>query len=319
MARETAWGRPVVVHFFDKARDGQTRGVSRLAAIAEQMKMGDKYGRVELQAAVLSAILGLYISSPLGPEVIRDMIDDGKFTTLDEARRAIVAENKLTFGGVRVPVLPPGDTIESVTVNRPANQFEGFMRQVLRNIAAGLGTSYEQVAMDFSQTNYSSMRAALLEVWRGWNGRRVAFAQRFAQPLRFAVIEEAIDRGLVRLPAGAPGFYEAPGAWLHAKWIGPGRGFVDPKKEAEASALRVRLGLSTMEDEAAELSGADYAENLAQIEREIEEMPEGVMHPAQQAAAEIGMSTGPAAPPPDDAEDDTEDDDQPQPAREESA
>lgn len=290
--RETQWGRPQVVHFFDKARDGQTRGISRLATVIESLKMGDKYSRVELQAAVLGAILGLYVSSPLGPEVVRDLIDDGKFVALDDARRALIGENGLTFGGVRIPVLPPGDSIESVSVNRPSGQFEAFTRAALRNIAAGMGTSYEQLAMDYSQTNYSSMRAALLEVWRGWTARRIAFGQRFCGSIRFAVIEEAVDSGRIVLPAGAPGFYEAPGAWLRAKWIGPGKGFVDPIKEVQAAALRVALGLSTMEDEAAELSGADYAENLAQIAREIDEMPSGVLHPAQERFAEL---LGPAA------------------------
>ena len=290
--RETPWGRPVVAHFFDKQRDGQTRGISRLATVIESLKMGDKYSRVELQAAVLGAILGLYVSSPLGPEVVRDMIDDGKFVALDDARRALIGENGLTFGGVRIPVLPPGDTIESVSVNRPGNQFEAFSRSVLRNIAAGLGTSYEQLAMDYSQTNYSSMRAALLEVWRGWTARRIAFGQRWCGSVRFAVMEEAFDTGRVTLPAGAPDFYEAPGAWLRCKWIGPGRGFVDPVKEVQGAALRVAGGFSTMEDEAAELSGSDYAENLAQIRREIDEMPEGVLHPAQERFAEL---LGPAA------------------------
>lgn len=285
--RETAWGRPVVVHFFDKQRDGMTRGVSRLATVIEAIKMSDKYGRVELQAAVLSAILGLYISSPLGPDAVRDLIDDGKFLALDDARRALTESAGLTFGGVRIPVLPPGDTIESVAVSRPAGQFEAFEAAVLRQIAAGIGTSYEQLAMDFSKTNYSSMRAALLEVWRGWHARRVAFAHRFCGPIRFAVMEEAVDRGLIDLPRGAPDFYEAPGAWLKAKWIGPGRGFIDPIREVQASALRVSLGLSTMEDEAAELSGADYADNLAQIEREIAEMPAGVLHPAQEKFAQL--------------------------------
>lgn len=281
------WGRPQVVHCFERQRDGQTRGISRIAPVLDAMKMQDKHARVELQAAVLSAILGLFVSSPLSPDAVQDLISDGKFTDLDGARRSLIHEQGLTFGGVRLPVLPPGDSIESVTVARPAGQYAMFETAVLRRIATGMGMSYEQLAMDWSQVNYSSARAALVEIWRGFAARRREFASRFCQPIRMAVIEEAIDLGLVRLPKSAPGFLDAPGAWLRAKWIGPGRGFVDPVKEAQAAALRVALGLSTMEDEAAELSGADYSDNLSQIAREIDQMPEGVLHPAQEKFAVI--------------------------------
>jgi lambda family phage portal protein len=290
VVRALPWGRPQVVHSYDRHRDGQTRGVSRLAPVMDALKMQDKYGRVELQAAVLGALLGLFVSSRYDGEHVRDLLDDGKFMQMHEAREAV---NDLTFGGVRIPVLPPGDEITSVAVNRPGGQYEMFESAVLRRIATGLGTSYEQLAMDWSKVNYSSARAALVEVWRGFTARRHEFAAQFCAPIRMAVMEEAVDRGLVRLPAGAPGLMDAPGAWLRAKWIGPGRGFVDPVKEAQAAAMRVGLGLSTMEDEAAELGGADYEDNLGQIGREIAQMPEGVMHPAQERFAKlIGAPAG---------------------------
>lgn len=292
IAREESWGRPRVVHFFDKHRDGQTRGISRLAAIADTLKMQDKYSRVELQAAVLGAILGVYIRSDLPADEVVDMISDGKFTALDKARRMLVGENGLTFGGVRMPVLPPGDSIDTVKAERPGGQFASFEAAVLRRIAAGLGISYEQLAMDWSKTNYSSARAAMVEIWRSWTGRRIAFGQRWCGPIRLAVMEDAIDRGLVVLPRDAPGLWDAPGAWMRARWVGPGRGFVDPVKEAQAAGERVRLGLSTMEDEAAELTGADYGDNLAQIAREISEMPAGVLHPAQLETAAAAPADG---------------------------
>jgi lambda family phage portal protein len=291
--RSHPWGRPQIVHCFERHRDGQTRGISRLAPVLDALKMQDKHARVELQAAVLGAILGLFISSPLSADAVQDLISDGGYTDLDTARQQLAKERGLTLGGVRVPVLPPGDSIESVSVSRPAGQYAMFETAVLRRIATGMGMSYEQLAMDWSQVNYSSARAALVEIWRGFAARRREFAARFCQPVRLAVIEEAIDLGLVHLPKGAPTLYQAPGAWLRAKWIGPGRGYVDPVKEAQASAIRVALGLSTMEDEAAELSGADYGDNLAQIAREIEQMPAGVLHPAQEKFATIMGVTGP--------------------------
>jgi len=287
--REEAWGRPRVVHFFDKHRDGQTRGVSRFAPIIEALKMEDKYGRVELASAVLGAILGLFVSSQLDPETVSDLLDDGAagYLALDSARTTLAETKGLTFGGVRIPVLPPGDDIKAVAATRPNGNFALFEAAVLRRIAAGIGISYEQLSSDWSQVNYSSARAALIDIWRGWTARRQQFARRFCDPIRWAVIEEAIDAGLVTLPRGAPRFDQGAGAWLRAKWIGPGRGFVDPVKEAQAAAMRVALGLETMEDVTAELTGNDYQDNLAQIAQEISQMPNGVLHPAQEKFTEL--------------------------------
>ena len=64
--------------------------------------------------------------------------------------------------------------------------------------------------------------------------------------------------------------------------------------------MRVALGLSTLEEEAAELTGTDYAENMEQIGREISAMPEGMLHPAQESFAKLlGPTVGPVPTPED--------------------
>jgi lambda family phage portal protein len=296
--RETRWGRPQVIHFFDKTRDGQTRGVSRLAPIVEKLKMEDHYSKVELQAAVINAVLAAFIRSPMGPDVMDDLFSeggnsDGALAWLDD-RQKFYGENSIRFGGARVQALFPNDEIGMVQTARPAAQFADFERAVLRHIASGMGISYEQLASDWSQTNYSSARAALIEIWRGWTARRIAFAQGFCQPFFMAWLEEQVLDGHIPLPPNAPDFHENWMSYARAKWVGPGRGFVDPVKEVQAAALRIAMGLSTLEDEAAELTGSDYADNMEQIGREIEGMPEGVLHPAQETFAKLlGHNGGP--------------------------
>ena len=62
--------------------------------------------------------------------------------------------------------LLPGESITSFNPQRPAATFEPFVERILRAISAALGLPYELVAKDFSKTNYSSARAALLEARR---------------------------------------------------------------------------------------------------------------------------------------------------------
>ncbi|WP_146592213.1 phage portal protein [Puniceibacterium confluentis] len=304
IAREGRNGRPQVIHFFDKVRDGQTRGISRMAPIVEKLKMEDHYSKVELQAAVINAVLAAFIKSPMGPDVIDDLFADNGgegFLKYQGARSAFYGDgNGIRVGGARVQTLYPNDEIGMVSTARPAAQFADFESAVLRQIASGMGISYEQLASDWSKTNYSSARAAMIEIWRGWTARRTAFAQGFCQPFFMAWLEEMVMDGHIALPSGAPDFYTFLPAYSRAKWIGPGKGFVDPVKEAQAAAMRVALGLSTLEEEAAELTGTDYADNMEQIKSEIDAMPEGTLHPMQESFAKLlGHNGGPQMTPED--------------------
>ena len=296
--RETKWGRPQVIHFYDKLRDGQTRGVSRMAPIVEKLRMEDHYSKVELQAAVINAVLAAFIRTPLGPDALDDMFggDEAGASSVSWLgdRSEFYDKNSVKVGGARIQGLFPGDEIGMVQTARPAAQFADFESAVLRQVASGLGISYEQLASDWSKTNYSSARAALIEIWRGWTVRRIAFAQGFCQPFFMAWLEEQVLDGHIKLPNNAPDFRENWMAYSRAKWVGPGRGFVDPVKEVQAAALRVAMGLSTLADEAAELTGSDWGDNLDQIKDEIKEMPDGVLHPMQESFAKLlGHNGGP--------------------------
>ena len=125
----------------------------------------------------------------------------------------------------------PGEKITLTQPGHPNAVFENFVRASLRNVASAMGISYEQLSMDWSQTNYSSARAALLEIWKGFTARKSAFADQWMSPIYGCWLEEAIDTGRIRVPAGAPEFRDARDAYIPAEWIGPGRGWVDPEKE----------------------------------------------------------------------------------------
>lgn len=292
LPRETAWGRPIVVHHYDKLRAGMTRGIGRLTPVLEKLKMVDKLDKVELQAATLNAILAAFIESPMDHALLQDLIDDGHGSAINgyqSARTEFHEKRRVMLGGVRIPTLFPGEKIGFQMATRPNQGFEAFEAVSLRNIASALGISYEQLSQDWSKTNYSSARAALLEVWKTLTARRSKFAARFCTPVYLAWLEEEFDLGDVPLPAGAPDFYDGLAAYAGCKWIGPGRGWVDPVKEKQGALLGIGGVLSTLEDESAE-QGRDYQETIEQIAREIREMPEGVLHPAEEKFLQLMSS-----------------------------
>lgn len=258
LSRRTPWGRPIVIHAFEPDDANQTRGKSGLAAVLKRVLMTNKYADAEMQAALINAVLAAYVETPMDAESIGDAFaSDGDGAAYQSARTEFHETSKLTLNGARIPVLFPGEKIGMIDANRPNSSYPSFEQAALRYFAASTGQSYEQLSADYSQTNYSSVRAALLESWKFLTARRDHFSQHFCTPIFAAWLEEAIERGVVKLPKGAPSFWKAYAAYTTCEWYGPGRGWVDPVKEATASQIRVDAQVSCEQNEASE-AGHSY-------------------------------------------------------------
>lgn len=271
--RKTSWGRPVFVHGFEPDREGQTRAITPFAALINRLRMIGKFADNELAAATANALFAAFVESDLPVEEVAQRLTPAK----DIHDRKSWSNFLMTWfekhpakvGGVRIPVMLPGSKVTMNSSPRQTTAFPAFQTAFLHSIAASLGISYEQLTMDWSRVNYSSARAALNEVWRSIRRMSQAFVEQVVTPIFYAVIEEAFDKGYLEAPIGHNGgppldFWDAPGAYLRGRWIGPGRGYVDPVKEAEGAALRMEIMISTLEDECAE-QGKDYEEVLDQI------------------------------------------------------
>src|SRR3546814_17554097 len=94
------------------------------------------------------------------------------------------------------------------------------------------------------------------------------FVNHVAKLVYSAVLEEAFALGILSAPAGAPDFHEARAAYTACTWTGPGMGWVDPLKEANAAAMRKDSLFSTLEQENA-AQGNNWRDTLDQqaIER----------------------------------------------------
>jgi lambda family phage portal protein len=251
----TSFGRRTFIHCFDKERSGQTRGRPIMASILTNFKGLDRYTQAEIQAAVVNAMVAMVIETPLDQEGIEALFKDDRDAYLAARRDHAVAIES----GSMLPLFP-GDKATSFTPSRPSSAFGAFQENVGRIIALGYDIPYELLFKDFTKANYSSMRAAMLEAWRSFNRRRDDLSTQWCDPIYALWLEEAINAGKVE----APGFYENRAAYTRCKWIGPGRGWVDPLKEAAAADVRLNSRVSTLEKECAE-QGEDWRDVLDQV------------------------------------------------------
>lgn len=253
----TPWGRRRVVHLHDKERTGQSRGRPVVSAVMQEFHMLGKYANNELQASLANSLIAAFLESDMDPQQVPEVFGTdvaGTWSGFTQGNRRI-----RQMEGAAVLPLPPGAKLASFQPNRPNAQFEAFVLAVMRNIAAGLNMPYELLLKDFSKTNYSSARAALLEAWRYFNGRRRWLTDYWLKPIYELWLEEAINAGQVE----APDFYENRYAYCRARFIFGGRGWVDPVKDATAARIRMETGVTTLEDECAE-QGRDWEDVLEQ-------------------------------------------------------
>ncbi|MBI1202553.1 MAG: phage portal protein [Rhodopseudomonas sp.] len=270
--RVTSWGRPVFIHAFEPDREDQSRAVTPFASLMTRLRMIGKFADTELASATVNALFSAFVSSNLPPDAVTQAFTPQGMTFADK-RMDYYAKNPASLNGVRIPTLPVGDEIKMNSSPRQTTAFPAFQTAFLQSIASALGVSYEQLSMDWSKVNYSSARAALNEVWRHIQTLFAVFTEQVVTPIYYAQVEEAFDRGFITPPPGAPDFWDAPAAYLSARWIGPARGYVDPTKEAEAAGLRMSNLTSTLEKECAD-AGVDWEENLDQIAIEEEALKE---------------------------------------------
>lgn len=251
--------RPGVFHCFRAEEDEQVRGVPKFASGMKLFRHLNDSLDYELMAQIVSSSFPVFIEVDDPHGVVNQFPKDED--SPDLPRHQNVNPGQILYGNA-------GEKPQVLESNRPSNNFLPFAELIMRAMSASVGMPYEVLAKDFSKTNYSSARAALLEAWRIFLLYRKWITRHYCQPIWGMVQEEAWLRGMIQLPAGAPDFYDARHAYCAATWIGPARGYVDPVKEVVATTKALDARLTTYSDVIAE-RGGDLEEVWSQ--REIEE------------------------------------------------
>lgn len=240
-----------IIHLFIPETEKQTRAVSWFASTLMRMKQMAGYEDAEVVAARASACLMGFIQTPAA-ELEGDDLENGQRVTDFEA-------------GV-FKKLNPGETMNVPNVSRPSGQFDPFMRLMLRGVAAGVGTSYETVSKDFSQTSYSSARQSMVSERDNWRVLQDWLKENFHQ----VVFEKWLDMAVMSGTISLANYETDPNQYYESvRWIPRGWTWIDPSKEISANLEAIKSGFSTITDVVAQ-GGGDYEELLKQRKRELD-------------------------------------------------
>lgn len=244
-----------VIHLgrFEDERSGTTRCVPWFDSALTRLRHMSGYEEAEVIAARASACQMGFITTP-----------DPDFEPADP-NEVVDFERVDNFEPGKITTLAPGEQFQSFSPSRPSGLLDPFMRFMLRGVAAGIGTSYESLSKDYSQSNYSSSRLALLDDRDTWRELQSWMIETFHQ----RVFERFIMLGVLAGVFAFTGYEQDPEAFSMPRWIPRGWSWIDPSKEIAAFKMAVRSGFMTMADVVAQ-NGGDFEELAAARSRELD-------------------------------------------------
>lgn len=242
-----------VLHLMNQNRPGQTRGEPMMASAMQAFKDLSSYTEAVITKERVAACHTLFISK-----------QDAYSSALNRSDEILNKQRIEEISPGQINYLQPGEEVSFG--NPPANNsatYDAFVTRNLRTIGASLGLPYELISKDFSQTNYSSARAALLESRRVFGKWQQYLINHLCSPIYEMVIEEAWLRGEIPIKDFDSNRYEL----TRSRWIPPSYGWIDPLKEIKAAQLAIETGLSSLSIEAA-AQGRDWESIVEQRARE---------------------------------------------------
>jgi len=277
----------------------QVRGEPWMHAVIRKLADIDGYTEAEIVAARAASMYFGTIETDEDTSALGEEQEDGTY--------------QLPLEPGMVEKLKPGEKFNFTNPNRPNSALDPFLRYMLREMAAGVGTSYESLSRDYSQSNYSSSRLSLLEDRDSWRAIQQWLIRNFREPLHKAWLQQAVLAGAV---PGVPIIDYATNIdkFSAAEFKPRGWSWVDPTKEVEAYKEAVKAGFTTITSVIAQTDaqGRDAQEVFDERRRELDDLE----------AADLAFDTSPEnyeqkepAPPAPRPEPESEPEDEEPPAR----
>ncbi len=206
-----------VIHVFRTDRPGQSRGVPWMSSIMVKLRELDIYQDAVLKRQQIANMFSAYVYDDAPGEAIDEMEEDlpelepGTVYALRNGRRIEFSE-------------PP-----NVTSN-------DFVRETLRDIAAGMGITYESLTQDLSQVNFSSARMGANEMLKN--------IDQWQWQMLIPLLCEQVGKAFISVAMQSG--YSARSAMF--EWTPPARTLVDPTREVPAIIKSVRAGLMSYQE-----------------------------------------------------------------------
>lgn len=215
-----------IYHVFLCERVGQKRGMPWMATALERMWMLEGYQEAAVTAARIGAAKMGFFIPPDGDTMVGQ--EDPGGNLVSEVEPGIMEQ------------LPPGTEFQSFDTQYPHQQFESFVKAMVRSIAASLGVSYHSLANDLEGVTFSSSRTGTIEEREMYKMLQHWVVRSFVS----RVYNDWLDMALLSgIPIGNNGAVLNPmnvDRYRNVSWQGKRWPWVDPLKDVEANIRAVK-------------------------------------------------------------------------------
>jgi lambda family phage portal protein len=228
-------GLPNVIHLFDPKRPGQARGITRLAPIIARTRDTQLYEDAELARKNLETRLSVLVSGDAS--LMANEFQEGT-TSATGAADPVQARKTGDLGELASGTITEVPMGNNITVVEPKGQpgYVEYITHQLHIITATMGVTYEMATGDMTGVNFSSARVRQTDVRRGFEQTQwLLLIPRLCKPLADLFVAAAVLTGKVR-----------QGTTYGLEYDTPKYDYVNPQQEAQADALQVATGLSSL-------------------------------------------------------------------------
>lgn len=237
-----------VIHWFEKDRIGQLRGLARIASSLPLFAQLRRYTLATLTAAEFAALVAGVLKTSLPPTGDGTPMELDTWTMIELIRGTLMS-------------LPDGWEAQQMKSEQPTTTYPEFKRELLNEAGRGSGAPLNVVSGNSSGYNFSSGRLDHVPYHRDKRVERFDFRLIVADPVFVEWHREA-----AAIEGYLPGNLPPIDEWLWT-WNYDGFDGIDHVKDADADDIRLKNGTATYAEVLAEY-GQDWQEVFEQLARE---------------------------------------------------
>jgi lambda family phage portal protein len=312
----TPFGRPVMLHAFDVLAPEQSTGTTVFHSGVYYLKLISEYLSNENQRMALQSSVAMVLESnedydkimgdvmgkdtkPLpsatgdaSPEDYYNHVND--YCELKSDHIQHLFSKFASDRGSKMIHLLPNEQLKMLQKGDNINTLDGFTKVTNKLVSASVGSDYHATYQDYSDVSYSASRFSLAQAQLYFDWVKNVIERKFAMPFVYCFVEEAIDKGIIKLPRGVDNFAMAKDFLLTGRFISAGKPVIDPLKEAKAETESINNGTMSKEDICSR-RGVRYADVAKTRAREVElEKKLGIYVENQKSTNEVGENLGEA-------------------------
>ena len=234
-----------IIHFYKPERVTQYRGVSDYAQTINNLKDFAAFNDgVIIKNRILSNFAIFIKTGDMSGSIYGDKKEGEKQGDNNPIK-------SITAGMIKY--LRKGEEVQTVQSTQQGSEYNDFVTNTIRLIAAGRDVSYELAFRDYSKVNFASSRAGLIQDNKKFDMEQTMLVDDLLNPIFEAFVDSQVLCGGLKLPND---YWSNKSKYIKPIWIMPRREWVDPLKDIKAIEKEIDLNMST-ETKAAKSRGHD--------------------------------------------------------------